>query len=139
MSAQKKIETIALPVEGMTCASCVRRVEKAISKFEGVSDVSVNLATERATFSYNPESVVLDDIAHGVEDAGYQLKLPQKIETTDEVSQPNHYEDELKKDLIISAIFSIPVFLISMLMRMGKSSFSPIISSQHIRDAALRR
>lgn len=116
MSTQKKIETIALPVEGMTCASCVRRVEKAISKFEGVSDVSVNLATERATFSYNPESVALDDIAHSVEEAGYQLKLPQKIETTGEDSQPNHYEDELKKDLIISAIFSIPVFLISMLM-----------------------
>lgn len=116
MSAQMKIETIALPVEGMTCASCVRRVEKAISKFEGVSDVSVNLATERATFSYNPESVALDDIAHSVEEAGYQLKLPQKIETTGEVSQPNHYEDELRKDLIISAIFSIPVFLISMLM-----------------------
>lgn len=40
--------TISLPIEGMTCASCVGRVEAALARVEGVSDVSVNLATERA-------------------------------------------------------------------------------------------
>ena len=39
---------ISLPIEGMTCASCVGRVEKALSKIEGVDSVTVNLATERA-------------------------------------------------------------------------------------------
>ena len=40
--------TISLPIEGMTCASCVGRVERSLGKVEGVRSVSVNLATERA-------------------------------------------------------------------------------------------
>jgi Cu+-exporting ATPase len=116
MSSSKKIETVALAIEGMTCASCVRRVEKAISTFSGVSDVSVNLATERASFSYDKETTSLQDIAKVVEEAGYELILPQNTEVPENAPPTNHYEDELKKDLIISAAFSIPIFLISMLM-----------------------
>ncbi len=116
MSSSKKIETVALTIEGMTCASCVRRVEKAISTFSGVSDVSVNLATERASFSYDKETTSLQDIAKVVEEAGYELILPQNTEVSENAPPTNHYEDELKKDLIISAAFSIPIFLISMLM-----------------------
>lgn len=116
MTSSKKIETIALPVEGMTCASCVRRVEKAISKVEGVSDVSVNLATERATFTYNTSSVNLEAVAKAVDEAGYELKLPKKSDTSNVSANLNTYENGLKKDLIISAVFSIPVFVISMLM-----------------------
>ncbi|HAW08268.1 MAG TPA: cadmium-translocating P-type ATPase [Bacteroidetes bacterium] len=110
------METVALTIEGMTCASCVRRVEKAISTFSGVSDVSVNLATERASFSYDKETTSLQDIAKVVEEAGYELILPQNTEVSENAPPTNHYEDELKKDLIISAAFSIPIFLISMLM-----------------------
>ncbi|HPD33340.1 MAG TPA: heavy metal translocating P-type ATPase [Candidatus Kapabacteria bacterium] len=116
MTSKRKIETIALPVEGMTCASCVRRVEKTISKFEGVSNVSVNLATERATFSYDKDSVNLEEIARAVEDAGYKLHLPEKTKNKQDILHQNSYENEIKKDLIISAVFSIPIFLISMLM-----------------------
>jgi P-type Cu+ transporter len=43
-----------LPITGMTCASCVRRVEKALEKVDGVTRASVNLATERATVAYDP-------------------------------------------------------------------------------------
>ncbi len=45
-----KLQKISAPVSGMTCASCVARVEKSIGKIEGVKQVSVNLATEKATF-----------------------------------------------------------------------------------------
>ena len=45
---QTDLEMISLPVEGMTCASCVGRVEAALRKVDGVDSVSVNLATERA-------------------------------------------------------------------------------------------
>ncbi len=44
------VDKISLPVEGMTCASCVARVEKSIAKIEGVTDVAVNLATEKVNF-----------------------------------------------------------------------------------------
>jgi copper chaperone CopZ len=52
-----------LPVEGMTCASCVARVEKAITKFDGVTNVNVNLATEKVTLDYDPDKVDLNEIS----------------------------------------------------------------------------
>ena len=59
-----------LPITGMTCASCVRRVEKALHKVEGVAEASVNLATEKATVSYDPTRVDLDALRGAVEKAG---------------------------------------------------------------------
>jgi P-type Cu+ transporter len=62
---------VTFPVSGMTCASCVNRVEKAIGKVAGVERAAVNLATERATVSYDPRQTTLVDIAAAVERAGY--------------------------------------------------------------------
>ena len=60
-----------LAIEGMTCASCVRRVERALSRTPGVSEASVNLATERATVTWNPDEASLADLTTAVEKAGY--------------------------------------------------------------------
>src|SRR5205085_949981 len=62
-------ETI-LPIEGMTCASCVRRVEKALAKLPGVESAGVNLATEQATVRFNPAQVGRDEFRQAVERAG---------------------------------------------------------------------
>jgi P-type Cu+ transporter len=62
---------IDLPIEGMTCAACVRRVERSLGKVEGVTDASVNLATEKARVAYDPSRVRLDEIAAAIEKAGY--------------------------------------------------------------------
>lgn len=62
--------TTTFDVGGMTCASCVRRVEKALDKVEGLSDINVNLATEKATVAYAPD-VSADQIRAAVEKAGY--------------------------------------------------------------------
>ncbi|HLU34873.1 MAG TPA: copper ion binding protein, partial [Thermomicrobiales bacterium] len=59
------------PVEGMTCASCVRRVEKALEKVDGVSEVNVNLANETASVAMS-EGVSADDLRKAVEKAGYK-------------------------------------------------------------------
>jgi len=64
---------ISFPVEGMFCASCVRRVERALEKVPGVAGANVNLATERASVSYDPASVSLDDLRGAVEKAGYGI------------------------------------------------------------------
>ena len=64
---------VTLPVTGMTCASCVRRVEKALKKVPGVHDASVNLATEKASVVYDPSAASLDDLRASVERAGYGL------------------------------------------------------------------
>lgn len=65
------LEQIGIGVEGMTCGSCVARVERAVKALPGVRDVSVNLATERATVSYDPGQVDLADIDHAIASAGY--------------------------------------------------------------------
>lgn len=60
------------PIEGMTCASCVTRVEKALKSVAGVNQVNVNLATERATVNATPSTSVAS-LAAAIEKAGYQI------------------------------------------------------------------
>ncbi len=62
---------VTFPVTGMTCASCVRRIEKALTKVPGVARANVNLATEKATVSFDPAVASLDDLKRAVERAGY--------------------------------------------------------------------
>ena len=62
----------SLPIEGMTCASCVSRVEKALQKLPGVSEVSVNLATEAASVRAAP-GIGLADLRVVIEKAGYAV------------------------------------------------------------------
>ena len=111
-----------IPVEGMTCASCVTRVEKVISKFDGVKNVSVNLATDHVTFETDKDFTELDAIANAVQDYGYKLDIDaianQKseksgINSTD--NQKDEYFDLLKKDFILAVVFTVPIFLVSML------------------------
>src|SRR3954447_4196429 len=64
----------SLPISGMTCASCVRRVEKAIARVPGVDNVTVNLATERASVSYDPGQTNLNEIAGAVRRVGYDVE-----------------------------------------------------------------
>jgi len=72
-SEPEKTADISFPVEGMFCASCVRRVERALEKVPGVAGANVNLATERASVSYDPAAVSLADLRGAVEKAGYGI------------------------------------------------------------------
>jgi len=67
------VAEIALPVTGMTCASCVNRVERFLKKAEGVSGASVNLATSMATIQYAPETTGVADLAAVISAAGYEV------------------------------------------------------------------
>ena len=66
--------TLALDIEGMTCASCVNRIERYLRKVDGVVEANVNLATERASVVARPE-VTIDQLIGAVEAAGYEAKL----------------------------------------------------------------
>jgi P-type Cu+ transporter len=70
--------TIELPVTGMTCASCVARVERAIGKSEGVDKANVNLATEKATVTFDPGEVSTGDLVAVIEGAGYGVVTAQE-------------------------------------------------------------
>ncbi len=62
---------ITIPVTGMTCASCVRRVERTLSRREGVIGASVNFAAEKATVEYDPKTTGPEDLIGDIEGAGY--------------------------------------------------------------------
>src|SRR4030042_758093 len=68
-----KVEKILLPIQGMTCASCVNKVQKALNSLKGVVHASVNFATERASVEYIPEQVTIRDFKRAVQEAGYQV------------------------------------------------------------------
>ncbi|HEY8846789.1 MAG TPA: heavy metal translocating P-type ATPase, partial [Candidatus Limnocylindrales bacterium] len=67
---------IELPIAGMTCASCVNRIERFLKKTDGVEAASVNLATEVATVRYLPDVTGRAELANAIEAAGYDLKPP---------------------------------------------------------------
>ncbi|HEX2911017.1 MAG TPA: heavy metal translocating P-type ATPase [Chloroflexia bacterium] len=68
-------KTVQLEIEGMTCASCVSRIERKLMKVEGVRQANVNLATERGSISYFPDKVSLPQLISAVEAAGYKARL----------------------------------------------------------------
>ena len=73
------MNTVTLPIQGMTCASCVGRVERALSKVPGVAQASVNLATETAQVQSAPDaSGTLPRLVQAVHDAGYEVAVEQR-------------------------------------------------------------
>ncbi len=68
-----------LPIRGMTCASCSAHVEEALKEIEGVSEASVNLATERARVSFTAEQTKIADMVTAVRDAGYDVGTDKAV------------------------------------------------------------
>ncbi|MGH7321051.1 MAG: copper ion binding protein, partial [Candidatus Rokuibacteriota bacterium] len=66
---------IELPVQGMSCASCVARIEKGLAAVPGVHEARVNLAAERATLAIDPERVGVEQIARTIRELGYEVPL----------------------------------------------------------------
>jgi Cu+-exporting ATPase len=70
---------VTLPVEGMSCASCVGHVEKALKGVAGVEDAHVNLATERASVSFGSRQTGVDELIRAVRDVGYDVPTESTI------------------------------------------------------------
>ncbi|HBR00995.1 MAG TPA: cadmium-translocating P-type ATPase [Ruminiclostridium sp.] len=106
---------ISLPISGMTCASCVKAVEKAIGKVDGVKGASVNLATEKAKVVYDSSRTRISEIKNAVAKAGYKAL---EIEAGEQV---DHEKERREKDIktlwqkfLVSIIFTVPLFYIAM-------------------------
>ncbi|MDE2615411.1 MAG: copper-translocating P-type ATPase [Burkholderiales bacterium] len=80
------LATLDLGIDGMTCASCVTRVEKALKKVPGVSEAAVNLATESARVSYAPSEQVEARLRRAVRDAGYEPRAADALVQEGEAS-----------------------------------------------------
>ncbi|MGD9900875.1 MAG: cation transporter, partial [Calditrichaceae bacterium] len=68
-----------IPIEGMTCATCVARVEKGLSVLPGASLVNVNFATEQAAVGFKPDELSTNDVVESVEKSGYKVKKNTEI------------------------------------------------------------
>lgn len=111
---EPRIETLQFGIEGMTCASCVSRVEKAINAVPGVRDASVNLATEKATVRAvvgTPTSALED----AVRSAGYDVRRIAAEVTNDSHGDRRDREiNRLRMSLAISAVLTFPLFVLEM-------------------------
>ncbi|AMS40582.1 heavy metal translocating P-type ATPase [Aminobacter aminovorans] len=111
------VETIEVEIEGMTCASCVRRVEKAIAAVPGVNTASVNLATERATIE-TLGGTARSAIDAAIRKAGYE---PRRIDASAAAANSDSREEaryrefsHLKRDFAIAALLTLPIFVLEM-------------------------
>ncbi len=110
------LQHLSLQVGGMTCASCVSRVEKVLLAVPGVGEAVVNLANERATVAYHAGEVDPGRIAAAIETAGYSARPVTGQETDDRERAAREAElAVLKRDLLLAAAFTAPLFLIAML------------------------
>ena len=106
------------PVEGMTCASCVSRVEKKLASLDGVHQVDVNLATEQVSIDYTAALIEFEVLQRALDQAGYRL-LPSLNESEGNTIQDNekrHLKQLalLKLKLIVSGLVSLAVMFLSM-------------------------
>jgi Cu+-exporting ATPase len=117
------IEKITFPVHGMSCASCVKKVEKALTSLEGVIQASVNFATERATVQYIPGTVGMEDFQRAVKAAGYEVLKVENARKEDLVDREKAAREaayrKLKRKLIAGVVLVVPVFLLAYWKMLG--------------------
>ena len=108
--------TIELKITGMTCASCVSRVEKALKRAPGVLDASVNLATERATIHFLGGPEMTDRLIGTVENTGYEATaIRRDHDQSDRERAAREAEiGNLQHSLLLAAILTLPVFTLEM-------------------------
>ncbi|MGW2377216.1 heavy metal translocating P-type ATPase [Kitasatospora sp. NPDC001683] len=107
-------DRVELSIGGMTCASCAARIEKKLNRMDGV-EATVNFATEKARIDYGP-GVTVEDLIAAVERTGYTAELPPPPAAVAEppaATRPAE-QDPLRERLLISAVLSVPVVLLSM-------------------------
>ncbi|GHV83927.1 copper-translocating P-type ATPase [Spirochaetia bacterium] len=110
-----EVQSVAIPVGGMTCAACSARVEKAIAKLAGIQNVSVNLATEKASVNFDPNILRVGDIKKCIEKAGYKALDLSSDKAMDEHKKRKQREIKIQWiKFIVSACLALPLLYIAM-------------------------
>ncbi len=104
-------ETVTLPIGGMTCASCVNHVERALKKVPGVIEANVNLATEKATVTYIPSLASLADFKRAVAEAGYEVLEVASEAAGEEEDEAERKMREARFNMRVAWGFTIPIVL----------------------------
>jgi Cu+-exporting ATPase len=116
------VASIELPITGMTCANCVATVERTLNKkVPGILEATVNFATEKATVKYIPGAVSRSEMVAVIERAGYgvvQASAGEKLVDAEKLARERDIADQTRK-LVVGALFTIPLFLLSMARDFG--------------------
>ncbi len=118
------LQTIRIPVTGMTCAACQSRVQRTLQQQEGVAEASVNLMMRSATVTYDPAAVTPDRLLKAIRETGYGAELPSPDQTAFEEqelrdrAQADEFR-ELRIKAIVSAIAGVLAMIASMPLMAG--------------------
>lgn len=107
-------ESTDIAVEGMTCANCSARVERALHRLPGVVEASVNLATERASVRFLPATIGRSQVEQAIRDAGYRVAEAGGPEMGEVSVEAASEEQRLLGDLRLGVALTLPLLLVAM-------------------------
>lgn len=117
--APDDVRTVELGVIGMTCAACVRRVDKALRAVDGVRDSNVNLVTHRATVTVAAGAASVDALAAAIEKAGYEAVRDEggkdgdaQAEAIEDAEDREHRS--LRRGFVVAAALTVPLLVVAM-------------------------
>ncbi|BCJ98450.1 heavy metal translocating P-type ATPase [Anaerocolumna chitinilytica] len=100
-------------IQGMTCASCAKTIERVTGKIEGVAEANVNFATEKLNISYDPAKVKISDIKSAIVKAGYKV-IDDEVAVDADKERKERERKVLWRRFVISAIFTLPLLYMAM-------------------------
>jgi Cu+-exporting ATPase len=108
-------QTVQLEIDGMTCASCVKRVEDQLLAADGVYDAKVNLATQSAIIAAE-DGTPIKRLVDAVSKAGYEAREKEGSEKAEQnrAAQKQKEYNDLKRNFFIAALFTVPLFVLEM-------------------------
>ncbi|OPX57197.1 MAG: putative copper-exporting P-type ATPase A [Methanobacterium sp. PtaB.Bin024] len=106
-------EKVTIKVGGMTCAMCVKAIEDVLNKLNGVNQATVNLASEKAYVTYNPQMTSVAEMKDAIEDLGYEyLGLEGELDESEEERAREKDLNDKRNRLIVAFAFSIPLMVL---------------------------
>ncbi len=110
------MKKIDLNITGMHCASCSTLINRALSKADGVTEANVNYATAKARIVFDESKLSEEDLITVVKNKGYGASLGGKNDAIDREASQKKEIGDIKNNLFFSLIFTIPAFLIGMVL-----------------------
>jgi Cu+-exporting ATPase len=122
-----------LTITGMTCAACVRRIEKAVRAVPGVNEATVNLVTQRASIRFDPAATQESALVAAIENAGYGVVPPapavaaKQPARADVLAEAEEREQRaIRRDFAIAAVMTVPLLVLAMSHGLIPGSDAPI-------------
>ncbi|KAG0074284.1 serine/threonine protein kinase Ran1, partial [Podila epicladia] len=120
--------TTRLDISGMTCASCVSAIESSLMGLQGIHQVQVNLLAKSGVIVHDPTVIGVRDLISAIEDTGFDVSLA----ADDSVTSRNALQEKIKREelllrrrLLLSLVFAVPMFIVSMVIMMMLPKTNP--------------